>query len=55
MPFAKGGCGCVYQAAFRGRRVAVKTLFITNGAEDQQKMHRVRGPVRFGGITHIEI
>ena len=45
MPFAQGGCGYGYQAAFRGRRVAVKTLFATNGVEDQRKMRRVRGPV----------
>jgi len=44
MPFARGGCGNVYQVVLRGRRVVVKTLFLTSGTEGLRKMHKVRVP-----------
>lgn len=46
MPFARGGFACVYQAVFKGRHVAVKTLFATNGTEGLRRTHRVRGSIQ---------
>jgi len=47
MPFARGGCASVYQVVLRGRRVAVKVLFLASGTEGLRKMRRVRVPAHW--------
>ena len=43
-PLAVGGYGSVSKMSFEGRRVAVKTLFVTQEAGGLKRIYKVRGP-----------